>query len=116
MDANEIKNGLRNFYGTESYTKYMGGILLTDGVKWLADNAKCYWLLDILWSIKNMPKVKREEFLTIDLKVKDQKAVFTAGDGNDNIVYKQTIGYTDFPLDEIRLFFCNNVLMLTSEY
>ena len=37
-------------------------------------------------------------------------------DGNDNIVYTQRIEYTDFPLDEIKLYFVNNVIHLPSEY
>jgi len=36
--------------------------------------------------------------------------------GNDNIVFTKRIEYTDFPLDEITLYFANNVIHLPSEY
>ena len=37
-------------------------------------------------------------------------------DGNDNILEKHGYRATDFPLDELRLFFVNDTLMLPSEY
>ena len=40
---------LGNFTGTTQYFKYLGGLKLTDGVKFLADKG-CYWLLDIIAS------------------------------------------------------------------
>jgi hypothetical protein len=40
----------------------------------------------------------------------------TCDDGNGNIVFTKEIEYTDFPLDEITLYFANNVIHLPSEY
>jgi hypothetical protein len=37
-------------------------------------------------------------------------------DGNDNIVYTQHVEFTDFPLDEITLYFANDVIYLPSEH
>ena len=37
-------------------------------------------------------------------------------DGNGNIVFTKEIEHTDFPLDEITLYFANNVIHLPSEY
>lgn len=113
------QSDLSGFIGTENYYKY-GKILLTDGVKYLAETAKCYWLLDIVASAQITPKIhqylKEDDFQSIKLVVKNKKAVFTIDDGNKNILYTQNIKYTDFPLDEIKLYLINNVLMLTSEY
>jgi hypothetical protein len=40
---------LAYFTGTTAYYRYWLGIThLTDGVKFLADNAHCYWLLDAI--------------------------------------------------------------------
>ena len=36
--------------------------------------------------------------------------------GNGNPVYTQEIPFTDFPLDEVKLYFANNVIHLPSEY
>jgi hypothetical protein len=43
---NEIEQGLANFYGTEQYHRInliFPNVLMTDGVKWLCENADCYW-------------------------------------------------------------------------
>ena len=44
------------------------------------------------------------------------ETTLTCDDGNDNVVFTKTIEYTDFPLDEITLYFANNVIHLPSEY
>jgi len=38
------------------------------------------------------------------------------GDGNGHIVFTKEIEYTDFPPDEITLYFANRVIHLPSEY
>ena len=48
MTQEELERNLAHFTGTEEYTraKYPGiNLLLTDGAKYLCDNAKCYWLM-----------------------------------------------------------------------
>jgi hypothetical protein len=40
----------------------------------------------------------------------------TCDDGNGNIVFTKEIEHTDFPLDEIKLYFADNVIHLPSEY
>ncbi len=121
----EIQRALGNFYGTEQYYGHsLPGcktIQLTDGCAYLREAAECFWLFDIIASILGEPKIKPEEFLSIKLKVKDNEAVFTADDGNNNILYTQKIEYTSFPLDEINLFLVKYtgtpaIIMLPSEY
>jgi hypothetical protein len=46
----------------------------------------------------------------------DRAATLTCDDGNGNIVFTKKIEHTDFPLDEITLYFANNVIHLPSEY
>jgi hypothetical protein len=48
--------------------------------------------------------------------LRSQADTLTCDDGNDNIVFTKKIEYTDFPLDEITLYFANNVIHLPSEY
>ncbi len=38
------------------------------------------------------------------------------GNGNSNIVFTKEIEHTDFPLDEIKLYFATNLIHLPSEY
>lgn len=46
----------------------------------------------------------------------DRTATLVCEDGNDNAVYTQLIEFTDFPLDEITLWFANDVIYLPSEH
>jgi hypothetical protein len=58
-----------------------------------------------------------EEFQVWKLKVRsDRTATLSCEDGNGNTVFSKEIEYTDFPFDEITLYFANNVIHLPSEY
>jgi hypothetical protein len=123
MNATELQNGLRNFTGTENYYRYLFGLKLTDGVKFLADNASngAYWLLDVIGSHQMTPKVRKylqtDNFQTWKLKKNDKGGCrVQCEDGNGNVITRQDIEYTDFPLDEITLYLIDGVLLLTSEY
>ncbi|AKA35378.1 DUF6876 family protein [Flagellimonas lutaonensis] len=122
--VNEIEQNLQHFTGTEMF--YYIPILrtrFTDGLKYLANVADCYWLITdasvIAKSLKN-----RSEFITIDFKrMSEEKQDYTGyeaeiiySDGNDNVLETHRYNATDFPLDELRLFFVNDTLMLPSEY
>ena len=53
---------LDQFTGTSQYYQYMAGLKLTDGVKYIADEAGAYWLLDIIASYQTDAKIRREPF------------------------------------------------------
>jgi hypothetical protein len=111
---------LEQFTGTENWHRFnplMRNLLATDGVMHLAKKAGAYWLLDIIGSLKLVGSCRNEEFITCKLvKDKDGGAKFTASDGSLKVLYTQKIPYTDFPLDEITLYFIDNVVLLPSEY
>jgi hypothetical protein len=122
--VNEIKEGLQHFHGTEMF--YQIPLLrtrFTDGLKYLANVADCFWLITDT-SVIAKSLMNRSEFVTIDFKrLSEEKQDYSGyeaeiiySDGNDNILQKQEYRVTDFPLDELRLFFVNNTLMLPSEY
>ena len=123
--ADDIQCGLPNWIGTQSWWPNFTGIKYTDGVKWLAEKAHAYWLIDVVgshWATSR--KVRAEGFVLCRLTVdRDPKAKFMARfvmmtdcepDGETIVV--QRIPYTDFPLDEIELYLCDGVLMLPNEY
>ncbi len=115
--AEEILDNLVYFTGTGNYYKHMFGIMYTDGVQYLAESADAYWLIDLVASYQFDMKVKKEEFQVYKLKVNpDKTAIVEISDGNDNIIATQKILYTDFPLDEITLWFSNKVCYLPSEH
>jgi len=114
--AKEIQENLIQFSGTEHYYRNHG-ILITDGVKYLADSAESWWLVDIIASYQFDEKVKQEEFQVYKLKVnEDKSAVINIEDGNYNIITTQNIEWTTFPLDEIEIWFENGVAYLPSEH
>ena len=119
----ELEATLPGFTGTEGYTRIRypwATILLTDGAKYLAETAKCYWLMDAISSYQ--PKLKTEYFQTWKLTVADGKGVLTATDGDDHKLATQDIPGTPFPLAEITLFVIRDeglggvVVLLPSEY
>ena len=84
----------------------------------LAEHGGAYWLLDEIAIIQPYNKaVAAEEFQVWKLAVRpDRTASLTCDDGDGNIVFTKEIEHTDFPLDEITLYFANNVIHLPSEY
>jgi hypothetical protein len=113
------KAELAHFPGSETWWRHalVRDVLFTDGAKHVADAGEAYWLLDeIALAQRYKAKVAAEEFQVWTLKVKDAKATLTCDDGNGNAVYAKRIPFTDFPLDEISLYFCNNTILLPSEY
>ena len=111
---------LRQFTGSENWYRHgiNRNVLFTDGAKFVADEGGAYWLLDAIAICQRYEKrVSDEEFQVWKLKVNaDPTATLTCDDGNDNTVYTQHIAFTDFPLDEIKLYFTDNTILLPSEY
>lgn len=120
IDAKKLESELEQFIGTETWFRhpYIRRILWTDGVEYLHQHTRCFWLIDSIAIDQAQFAVKREKFQEWKL-VRDAEgngATLTCEDGNGNRVLRRRIDYTDFPLKEIRLWFCDNVLMLPSEY
>jgi len=111
---------LRNFTGSEHWYRHglVRTILFTDGAKYVADHGGAYWLLDeIAFAQKGQKAVAAEEFQVWTLKVNaDRTATLSCGDGNDNTVFTKEIPFTDFPANEITLWFANNTIYLPSEH
>ena len=83
-----------------------------------SEHRRAYWLLDIIAiAQQHDASVSGEEFQVWNLKVhSDRSASVFCDDGNGNPFYTQEIPFTDFPLDEVKLYFANNVIHLPSEY
>jgi hypothetical protein len=111
---------LRQFTGSENWYRHgiNRSVLYTDGAQFLAEQGGSYWLLDIIAiAQQHEPRVAQEEFQVWKLQVRaDRSATVLCDDGNGNVVYTQEIPFTDFPLDEVKLYFANNVIHLPSEY
>jgi len=120
--AMEIESALPQFSGSENWYKHsLSGYTYTDGVKYLAEKAEAYWLIDkILITTKHIPKLQLQEyqeFTSWELIVNDDRtATLIAEDGNGHKIYSEKIDYTDFPLKKINLWFEGGVLLLPSEH
>ncbi|MDD4183068.1 MAG: hypothetical protein PHT53_04540 [Candidatus Omnitrophica bacterium] len=112
-----LREELNQFTGTENYYKHwLGKIVYTDGVKYLADKAEAHWLIDLIASYQ--PTIKNVPFQVWVLKVNADKSaeVTMHADADKPALIRQAIKYTTFPLDEIKLWLIDGVLILPSEY
>lgn len=112
---------LNQFSGTgEIYKHWLKAFTYTDGVKYLADQAKAHWLIDAIAS--HQPPLLRDEMLKefqiwkLIVNSEDKTAKLICERDTDDVAVTQDIPFTDFPLPEVKLFLVAKVLMLPSEY
>ena len=112
-----------NFYGTENYyalSPLFRSFVLTDGARYLADAAGAWWLMDAVAS--HLGSYRDEDFVVAKfLRAKASNGwILRLEDGNNEVRADQSIGYSDFPLDEITLYVeydgTNHVILLPSEH
>lgn len=110
-----------HFTGTEKYYRINPRTVLTDGTKYLAEEAGAYWLMDAIASY--LPQFTgRDDFIVAKLVRSNSccSAQLTLDDGNGRVLDQQHIVYTDFPAASIQLYACWDgehwVIMLPSEY
>jgi len=120
MQTQELERNLMMFCGSEKFYRHplTRQYIYTEGVKFLADNAGAYWLIDAIVSYR-----RKEEFQVWVLKVKNESAVLTMQEDTSlgwPALVTQEIPYTDFPLSEMKLYCQNNgqgfTIFLPSEY
>ncbi len=111
------QNDLEQFTGTETWWKHaLSGYTYTDGIKYLAEKAQAYWLIDKILIITRYKK-KLQEWGSWTLTVnKDKTALLVCDDGNGNKLFSEKIDYTTFPLEKVSVWFENGVLILPSEH
>ena len=110
---------LRQFTGTEHWYRHplMRRVLYTDGVKYLAEQGGAYWLIDIIAFAQIELAVTDADFQAWTLAVhEDRRAALISTDGNANALHRQTIPFTDFPLNEITLWVEARTILLPSEH
>jgi hypothetical protein len=110
---------LRHFTGTEKWYRhpFVRTVLYTDGVQYVAEKGGAYWLIDdIAFAQRGNKRVAAEEFQLWRLRVHpNHTGTLTCEDGNGKVVFTKALTFTDFPLEEITLYFTNGVILLPSE-
>ena len=126
MNEKDLREGLVGFTGSETFLRYsplFPNVVITEGVKWLADAAQCYWLLDVIAS--HLPAVQRtgETFAVVMVeRTAGSGATFAIlDDVPANTIYaNQDIEFTDFPLAVLKLYVGfdseNWTVMMPDEY
>lgn len=116
--THNLQSELSQFIGTEKLYRITSRHVLTDGTKFLAEQAQCFWLFDAIAS--HLTKTYDDYFAVARLVVNESSALLTLDDGNDAVFATQQIKYTDFPMKEIKLYCSFDgqywVIMLPSEY
>ena len=110
---------LTQFIGTTGYFRISRRHLLTDGTKYLAEEAECFWLMVAFAS--NLSEIGTADwFVQVRVTVNGNRATMIYEDGNGHEHARQEIPYTDFPMHAISLYACWDgehwVIMLPSEY
>ncbi|MCM4168404.1 hypothetical protein KCTC52924_01976 [Arenibacter antarcticus] len=122
--SKEINEGLQHFHGSEIVFQLpLLKTKFTDGIKYLAHAAECFWLVTDT-SVIAKSLMNKSRFITIVFKKCSEQekenlgyeATIVYSDGNGNIYETHKYNITDFPLDQLRLFFVDDTLMLPSEY
>lgn len=118
---------LAQFSGSEHYYQHLHPLLLTDGSKFLADEAGCYWLMDIV-ALRMCPALAgKDSFFVVDVERRGRGVTLTAHDGGlgeaePRVYYREDITLSDFPLEHYAFYVAFEpsvsrwVAMLTSEY
>ena len=116
----ELQSALAQFTGTEKYYRFYPKVVLTDGTKYLADTAGCYWLMDLYASHLASVDPNVESFTCLKLIKRGTSAEIAIEDGNTQLLAQQRIEYTDFPLENFMFYAIWSgefwVLMLRGEY
>lgn len=125
--AQQLEAELAQFSGTENYFRYWSGLtLLTDGVKYLADQTECHWLLDAIGSYQADlakhpdPRLQEMQFWTLEVAEDESANLTCVADADEPPAVHQHIPYTDFPLRKISVWVAcegrHKIALLPSEY
>lgn len=119
----DLKTTLRHFHGTAKYHKHLfpgkSPILLTDGCKYVRAACKANWLFDSILSYQCEQVLKGVGFQVWELKrlKKDLSWLLTCReDTGTKPIVNQSIEFSDFPLDYIKIWVIDKVALLQSEY
>ena len=110
---------LAQFTGTGAYYRISRRHMLTDGTKYLAERAGCFWMMDAIAS--HLSEIGTADwFVLVRVMVSDGAALMIYENGNGQEHARQEIPYTDLPLESVTLYACwdseNWVIMLPNEY
>lgn len=120
MDRNPEESAdkyYENFVGTDKVYNYIGNIIITDGVKEVAEREECFWFLDVICSYQKYKEFQNTFCQKWKLeRIEDTKFQVTGYDyETESILVIQDIEFSDFFFSEFTIYKMNTVLLLPSE-
>ena len=123
MEEIAIREELKMFHGTTEYHKHLfpgkPPIILTDGCNYVRDACKAYWLFDAILSYqceKILRDIKFQVWELKRLKLDLTWQLTCREDTGKKPLIIQSIEFSDFPLDYIKIWLVDKVALLPSEY
>ena len=123
MEAIAIREELKMFHGTTEYHKHLfpgkSPLLLTDGCKYVRDDLQSNWLFDAILSYQTHKALRDVNFQIWELRQlrKDFTWLLTCReDVGRKPLISQSIEFSDFPVDYIKIWVIDKVALLPSEY
>ena len=131
IEKKTITQGDLNQFSGDSirYRSIHPRIIYTPGIRYVAENAGAYWLINTIasyYSSDEMREAVEEDYRVAEmqiwrLSVHDNRGQLTArADAGEPVFISEVIHYTDFPLERIDIWGVSNAehttLLLPSEY
>jgi hypothetical protein len=116
------ESDLAGFIGSEVlYRHPLLNIQYTEGVRYVAQKAGAYWLIEAIafWqevsAVKDDPMLQEIQFWKLTVRENHSATLICERDSED-VAVTQQIPFTDFPLAHFQLYCQGRVLLLPSEY
>ncbi|MDX2241609.1 MAG: hypothetical protein NW224_13070 [Leptolyngbyaceae cyanobacterium bins.302] len=120
IHSEDLQALLQQFRGSaKHYPHWQKHFAYSEGVKFLADQAHCYWLLDTIADLQcRISRAKLESIQIWHLEQHSEGHVVLKcleDEGTPPAIVHE-VEHRDFPMERFKLYLMNRVLFLPSEY
>ena len=115
-EESKLVEELRRFTGTRRYYRGFTGLLYTEGIHYLVEQAGAYWLIDLVGS--HQPQLRDCPFQVWSIEVREDSSALATMVEDDGLPVRvnQEIPFTDFPIPCYSFYCIEGVMLLKSEY
>lgn len=119
-EQEEIEDILRRFHGSEIWRRHpvFQNFTYTEGVHFLVEYGRADWLIDLIFVCQyEIPALRNEAFQIWQITAGDNDTfhlICRGGDGTE--LHNETLPRQELPLENVKFYFKDSVLMLPSEY
>ena len=118
MDQETLRAELRQFTGSTEFYRHFTQLMYTEGVRFLAEQARLYWLIDAIasWQPHALRDPALREFQLWELRITETEAVVVCLRDSEDEAFRQKLEHADSALDYVRLYVEGGTLLLPSEH